>query len=170
LVVGRGRCLIALLPGTVAAFLLASHSPCSQGRYRQPAGNEGDAGGHEIQVAEGVSDLATCAPVQAVSELLKRPAFRNDPKLSGQLGESTVSIMSNSAEGFGQDTDRAFARYLVIARGSNNEAISQLTVALARGYLTENEFAELEKISDEMGKSMTSLIAYLRREDRKYRG
>ena len=107
---------------------------------------------------------------EAVSELQKRPAFRRDEKLSGQLGASSMSIMSNSAEGFGQDTDRAFARYLAIARGSNNEAISQLAVALARGHITEVEFAKLEEMSDEMGKGMTSLMAHLHREDRKYRG
>ena len=106
----------------------------------------------------------------AVSELLKRPQFRRDHRLSGQLDESTISIVSNSAEGFGQNSDRAFANYLSIARGSNNEAISQLAIALGRGYLTDQEFAEMEQLSDEMGKSMTSLIVYLRREDRNRRG
>ncbi len=105
----------------------------------------------------------------AVSELLKRPAFRRDIKLSGQLNESTISIVSNSAEGFGQDSDRTFANYLSIARGSNNEAISQLGIALGRGYLTDQEFADLEELSDEMGRSMTSLIGYLQREDREHR-
>ncbi len=102
----------------------------------------------------------------AVSELLKRPAFRRDVKLSGQLNDSTISIVSNSAEGYGQDSDRAFASYLAIARGSNNEAISQLGIALGRGYISEQEFDDLDELSDELGRRMTSLIVYLQRTDR----
>jgi four helix bundle protein len=108
--------------------------------------------------------------VDAVSAILERQAFRRDRKLRDQLNESSLSILSNVAEGFGQRTDRAFANHVGIARGSNNEAISQLAVACTRGYITEQEYAQLEDLSDQMGRMMTSLIAHLDKEDRKLRG
>jgi four helix bundle protein len=108
--------------------------------------------------------------VRAVSAILDRPSLRRDPKLRDQLGDSSVSILSNISEGFGQSSDRAFANYLTISRSSNNEAISQLAVALWRRHITDDEFEELERISEEMGKGLTVLIGYLRKEDRKCRG
>ncbi len=105
----------------------------------------------------------------AVSEILKRPQFQRDVKLAGQLNDATISIVSNSAEGFGQESDRAFASYLSIACGSNNEAVSQLGIALGRGYISSSEFDDLEELSDQMGRSITSLIRYLQRNDRKRR-
>ena len=108
--------------------------------------------------------------VRAVSAILKRPSFRTDPKLRDQLGDSSVSVLSNISEGFGQATDRSFANYVSIARSSNNEAMSQLAVACWRGHITEDELAEFERRSAALGKGMTVLIHYLRNTDRKQRG
>jgi four helix bundle protein len=107
---------------------------------------------------------------RAVSAILQRPSFRGDRRLKEQLGDSSVSVLSNISEGFGQPTDRAFAHYVTIARTSNNEAISQLAVAAWRGHITEQELEEFEAKSCVMGKGMTSLIAYLRKTDQKERG
>ncbi len=105
----------------------------------------------------------------AVSAILVRPQFRRDQKLRDQIADALDSVVSNSGEGFGLESDKGFARYLEIARGSNNEAISHLAVALGRRYLSLEEFTQLEGMSDELGRRMTSLIQYLRREDRKRR-
>ena len=58
---------------------------------------------------EGID--ATCA-------FLKRPKLIRDFDLHKQLSESTGKIPGHIGEGFGQGTDRHFAHYLVIARGS----------------------------------------------------
>ena len=108
--------------------------------------------------------------VDTVSAVLDRPTFGRDQKLRDQLDHSSVSILSNVSEGFGQRSDRAFARHLAIARGSNNEAISQLGVARTRRHITPLEYVEFEQMSRAMGKMMTRLIAYLDRADRKCRG
>jgi four helix bundle protein len=105
----------------------------------------------------------------AVSAIVQRPSMRRDPKLANQLADSSSSIFSNISEGFGQSTDRAFAHYLSIARGSNNEAFAQLAVAWSRGHISEAELSELQQLSSRMGKRMTSLIEYLRRESRSSR-
>jgi four helix bundle protein len=107
---------------------------------------------------------------RAVSAILDRPSFRHDPRLRDQLGDSSVSVLSNISEGFGQSSDRAFANYLRIARSSNNEAVSQLAVACWRHYITDDEFEDLERTSEAMGKGLTVLIGYLCKEDRKARG
>ena len=106
----------------------------------------------------------------AVSAIFERPCWRRDRNLADQLSQASISILSNAGEGFGQQSDRAFARHLYIARGSNNEARSQLAVALARRYITPAEFTELERMSQEIGRMATALIRYLQNEDRRYRG
>ncbi len=108
--------------------------------------------------------------VDAVSAVLERPAFRRDRKLHEQLDDSSISIISNVSEGFGQRTDRAFANYLTIARSSNNEAITQLALASTRRHITEDEYTQFEEMSETLGKMMTSMIQYLDRSDRKARG
>jgi four helix bundle protein len=56
--------------------------------------------------------------IDAVSPLLQRPKMIRDFDLHKQLSESTGKIPGHFGEGFGQGTDRHFAHYLVIARGS----------------------------------------------------
>ncbi len=107
---------------------------------------------------------------EAISAILTRPCLSRDRKLWGQLADSSESVLANTGEGFGQQSDRSFARYLHIARGSNNEARGQLAVALARGHISKAEFTELENVSRVLGKKLTTLIKHLRKEDRENRG
>ncbi len=57
--------------------------------------------------------------------------------LRDQLCRAAVSSMSNIAEGFAKKSDRDFAHFLDIARGSAIEVQSLLYVALDVGYITE---------------------------------
>ncbi len=107
---------------------------------------------------------------EAVSALLERPSMQQDRRLAEELADSSASVLDNSGEGFGQQSDRAFARHLYIARGSNNEARSQLIVALARHHITPTEFATLEDMSQQLGRMITALLRHLQKEDRRYRG
>ena len=50
-----------------------------------------------------VYQQSTCA-ADAISALLKLPAFRNQFKLASQLGDASDSVPSNIAEGFGRST------------------------------------------------------------------
>ncbi len=100
-----------------------------------------------------------------ISEILDRPAVKSDRGLWEQLGDSSVSVVSNIAEGFGQ-ANRTFARYLRISRGSNNEARTQLRVALKRRHISQNEFAALTQASTTLGKMITAFIRYLDEDDR----
>jgi four helix bundle protein len=106
----------------------------------------------------------------AVSAILERPPLRKDWELRKQLAAASAAIPANIAEGFGQQTDRQFARYLFIARGSVHEVRAHLRVAYGRNYLSAEELATFSRTCDEVGKMLSALIRYLRVSDRKERG
>lgn len=58
--------------------------------------------------------------------------------------------MANIAEGFGRHSDKEFANFLNIARGSAFEVQSHLYVALDLSYVTELLFQELYGLLDEI--------------------
>jgi four helix bundle protein len=110
------------------------------------------------------------AAADAVSAILQRDAFRRDSGLRDQLSQASSRIPSHIGEGFGQKTDRHFAHYLYIARGSCNEVRSHLTIAKGRAYITTSEWKELCARYIVIGKQITNLAKYLRRENRLQRG
>jgi four helix bundle protein len=110
------------------------------------------------------------AAADAVSAILRRGCFREDGELRDQLAEASDRIPSNMSEGFGQGTDRHFAHFLGIARGSANEIQAHLKVAKGREYITESECLDLCSRYTLIGKRTTRLIQHLRREHRKERG
>jgi four helix bundle protein len=111
--------------------------------------------------------LAAC---EAVSAILNRPKVRADWDLRAQLASASAAVPANIAEGFGQQSDRQFARYLFIARGSAHEVRSHIAVAHGRQYLSEIEATDLCGKYEEIAKMLTSLIKYLLASDRKHRG
>ena len=106
----------------------------------------------------------------AVSAVLDRPKVRADWDLRVQLASASAAIPANIAEGFGQQSDRQFARYLFIARGSSHEVRAHLAVARGRQYVTEEEAIELSNKYEEISRMLTGLIKYLLASDRKRRG
>ena len=107
---------------------------------------------------------------RAVSAIDGAGGLQRDRSLRDQLTQAALSVASNIAEGFGQQTDRAFAAHLHIALGSNYEVATQLRIAYDRGYITRREFDEAVALCDETGRMLTDLIHYLRRSDRRLRG
>jgi len=70
-------------------------------------------------------------------------SFAKDWGLRDQIRRATISVMSNIAEGFDNQSDRLFARYLGIAFASASEVQSQLYIALDQNYVNEAVFNEL---------------------------
>ena len=62
----------------------------------------------------------------AISAVLERPKVRADWDLRVQLASASAAVAANIAEGFGQQSDRQFARYLYISRGSSHEVRAHL--------------------------------------------
>jgi len=105
----------------------------------------------------------------AVSAILTRPTFGKDCKLREQLGASSSRVPALIAEGFEQKTDKHFAHYLYIARGSTKETRTHLAVAEKRRHIGKPECDHLCGLYEEIARMSTGLIKHLEREDRQHR-
>jgi four helix bundle protein len=86
------------------------------------------------------------AAAHAISALIERPAFRREEK-----------------------TDRHFAHFLSIARGSSRETLTHLQVALGRRYVTATEIETLVDEYNQICRMLTGLIQHLEFENRPHR-
>ena len=77
--------------------------------------------------------------VADVYRLLKKFPEEERFALCDQIRRAVVSIPSNIAEGFGRDSHKDFAHFIVQARGSLCEVETQLILASDLGYITEAE-------------------------------
>ncbi|MDX5436096.1 MAG: four helix bundle protein [Pontibacter sp.] len=69
--------------------------------------------------------------------------------LTSQINRSAVSIPSNIAEGAGRGSNKEFIQFLNVALGSAFELETQLLLANAFGFLSEDK---LEKLLDQLRK------------------
>ena len=78
--------------------------------------------------------------------------------LSAQLRRAGISVPSNIADGHGRKTTRDYIHFLSIARGSINEAETQLTLAQRFDYISPSLLSgSLEKTA-EIGRMLNGLI------------
>jgi four helix bundle protein len=119
----------------------------------------------ELQVYQKALDAA-----DAVSAILKRPAWHRDFKLRDQLADSSDAVPSLIADGFPQSTDRFFAQLLYRAKGESSETRTHLRVARGRGHITEADLTALCDRYNEIEKMLTGLIRHLEKENRRHRG
>jgi four helix bundle protein len=89
-----------------------------------------------------------------------------DYGLKDQLCRAAVSSMSNIAEGFARRTDKDFAHFLDVAKGSAVEVQSLLYVALDVGYFARGEFQKLYKTVEDLTSLIGGFSTYLRRTPR----
>ena len=123
--------------------------------------------------AQKLEDLLVYAKalegIDAVSPFLERPRFINDFDLHRQLSESCGKIPGHIGEGFGQGTDRHFAHYLLIARGSALETRGHLATARQRDYISRDEEIAVSGLYQDLADMLSGFVAYLRRSDRRNR-
>ena len=81
--------------------------------------------------------------VVAVYKVTDDGRLSKDFGLKNQLCRAAVSTMSNIAEGFGRKSNKDFAHFLDVSRGSALEVQSLLYVALDICYIAEDEFNRL---------------------------
>jgi four helix bundle protein len=101
--------------------------------------------------------------VREVYKTCAEGRLSKDFGLRDQLCRAAVSSMSNVAEGFAKKSDRDFAHFLDIARGSITEVQSLLYVALDVGYLEKNEFDKLRQMTEKTASLISGLTSYLRK-------
>jgi four helix bundle protein len=71
--------------------------------------------------------------------------------------------MNNIAEGFERGTNKDFAKYIFIARGSAGEVRSMLYVALDQDYLTGETFKQCHELSIRCSQLCWGLIKHLKK-------
>jgi four helix bundle protein len=85
--------------------------------------------------------------------------FSFDQRLVVQINDSSESVMSNIAEGFGRGTQEEFITFIGYALGSLMETQSHLCAAYDRNYLTKDEFGNLYGEGNEL---RWMVIAFIR--------
>ena len=76
--------------------------------------------------------------------------------LTDQLRRAVVSIPSNIAEGSGRASNKDYAHFLSIARGSLYETLTQLEIAQSLGYI--DKYDSCNELAQEIGRMLTSLL------------
>lgn len=89
----------------------------------------------------------------------KLEPFCFDHKLVVQINDSSESVMSNIAEGFGRGTQGEFVQFLGYSIGSLNETQSHLCAAFDRQYLAKDEFGQWFQEGTEI---RMQIIAFIR--------
>ena len=93
-------------------------------------------------------------------------ATTNFPKeerygLQSQMRSAAVSIPSNIAEGSQRTTDKDFANFILIAKGSLAELLTQVIIAHRRKYIDQEQSKLLSQLIDELDKMLHSFYSKL---------
>ena len=94
-----------------------------------------------------------------IYKVTKLGELSRDFGLRDQIRKSSVSIMSNIAEGFERGGRSEFHQFLVIAKGSCAELRSQLYVALDADYIDAQTFQRLYSLAEETKRVIGGLRA-----------
>jgi four helix bundle protein len=95
---------------------------------------------------------------KAIFDRTERDHFANHKRLVVQINDSTDSVVSNIAEGFGRGTQGEFVMFLGYAIGSLNETQAHLCVAFDRRYIERDDFATLFQEGTEIRKMIVTFI------------
>lgn len=94
-------------------------------------------------------DLRTWNEAQSLVEEIYRVTFlfpnSEEKGLIDQMRRACISIPSNIAEGMGRGTAKELIQFLIIARGSIHELLSQLDTAKRLRFLPFKDFDQLSE-------------------------
>lgn len=93
--------------------------------------------------------------------------FNKDFALKDQIRKSTISIMSNIAEGFERKSNKEFTYFLNVAKGSSGELRSQLYICLDLKYITQETFNQCQTLVSEISGMLNGFISYLDSKNKK---
>ena len=101
---------------------------------------------------------------KSIYQLTGQMPFSRDFGLKDQIQRSTVSVMSNIAEGFERDRLTEFHQFLSVAKSSCAETRSLLYVAYDINYIAEEVFKARLTQAEEVGRIIGGLRASVQRE------
>lgn len=101
----------------------------------------------------------------AVNSVCDAATSRGGAGLVSQLRRAAISVPSNIAEGYGRPK-REFLRFLRIAKGSLQEAETQLELLLRRRAVQAESIRELLRAADELGRILRGLMRSLSPDER----
>ncbi len=96
-----------------------------------------------------------------IYDLSAKREFSKDYGLRDQIRRAIISVSSNIVEGFEKNNNNEFIRFLKIAKGSTGEVRNQLYIALTVGYISKEEFEEMNQELLELAAQIGKFIAYL---------
>ncbi len=98
---------------------------------------------------------------QEIYAASKAGAFARDIEMRSQIRGAALSAMDNIAEGFERGSNKEFAQFLNICKGSAGEVRSALYAAFDENYLTAPEFERLRERALSVSRRCSKLITYL---------
>jgi four helix bundle protein len=102
------------------------------------------------------------ALVKSTFTLTCQEKIRKNFSLADQLQRAALSVMNNISEGFERQSDKEFAYFLKIAKGSAGEVRSMLYVLLDMEFIGIECFNKLYTDTVAISKSLSGFINYLK--------
>lgn len=98
-----------------------------------------------------------------IAELTKSFPKHEEYRLRDQMIRSSRSATANIAEGHGRHYYKENLKFCIMSRGSLNETIYHLTVALDEKYITEETFEQLRTKIRTNIKVLNGYMSYLKK-------
>jgi len=95
--------------------------------------------------------------IECVKAARRFPDYEQDG-LANQFRRAAYSIPTNIAEGSAKKGSREYRRYLDIAAGSLAETETILGIAKELGYISPGDFARLDAVATDTGKTLYGLL------------
>jgi four helix bundle protein len=102
------------------------------------------------------------ALVKEIYNLTATNKINRNFSLKDQIQRAALSIMNNISEGFERHSDKEFAHFLNIAKGSAGEVRSMLFVMLDMYYIDNETFNKIYAQTMTISKSISGFISYLK--------
>ena len=100
--------------------------------------------------------------VKDIYSVTRSNSFSKDFGLKDQIQRAVISIMSNIAEGFDSNSNKAFINFMSYSYRSASEVESLLYVALDLEYISKTKFDELKEKVVTCKKLIGGFIKYLK--------
>jgi len=97
---------------------------------------------------------AAKAQADRVGELITRPEFQRDSRLSDDMNGASLSVMFNISEGFLRRRNKETLQFLRYAFSSNGELKSGYYAAGGRKYISGSESSDLIELNESIARML----------------